>query len=69
MVHIQLMCFHSYIQEPHCKKGFVILAIVFLTRIAPADMVLWDDTRVVSCGSQLWAIQWTWASCRNNRIC
>ena len=29
----------------HCKEGFVILAIVFLTRIATVDMVLWDDTR------------------------
>ena len=53
------MCFHSYIQELHRKKGFVILAIVFLTGIATADMVLWDDTRVVPCDSQLWAIQWT----------
>ena len=26
----------------HCKKGFVILAIVFLTRIATVDMVLLD---------------------------
>ena len=24
----------------HCKKGFVILTIVFLTRIATVDMVL-----------------------------
>jgi len=29
------------------KKGFVILTIVFLTTIATADMVLWDDTRIV----------------------
>ena len=29
----------------HCKKGFVVLTIiVFLTRIATVDMVLWDDT-------------------------
>jgi len=31
----------------HCKKTFVILTIVFLTRIATVDMVLWDDTRIV----------------------
>jgi len=35
----------------HCKKGFVILTIVLLTRIATADMVLWDDTRMVPCDS------------------
>jgi len=32
------------------QKGFVILTVVFLTRIATVDMVLWDDTR-----SPLWA--------------
>jgi len=45
----------------HSKKRFVILTIVFLTRI---DMVLWDDTRIVPCDSQL--IQCTWSSYRNN---
>jgi len=50
----------------HCKNGFVILRIVFLTRIATVDMVLWDDARVVPCDSQLWAIQCTWSSYRNN---
>jgi len=30
------------------KKEFVILTIVFLTRIATVDMVLWDDARIVS---------------------
>ena len=29
------------------RKEFVILTIVFLTRIATVDMVLWDDTRIV----------------------
>jgi len=37
----------------HCKKGFVILAIIFLTRIATVDMVLWDNTRIIPCDSQL----------------
>ena len=41
----------------HCKRGFVILTIVFHTRIATVDMVLWDDTRIVPCDCQLWAIQ------------
>jgi len=50
----------------HCKKGFVILTIVFLTRIATVDMALWDDTRLVPCDSHLWAIQCTWSSYRNN---
>jgi len=50
----------------HYKKGFVLLTIVFLTRIATVDMVLWDDTRIVPCDSQLWAIQCTWSSYRNN---
>jgi len=27
------------------------LTIVFLTRIATVDMVLWDDTRIVPCDS------------------
>ena len=30
--------------------------IVLLTRIATVDMALWDDTRIVPCDSQLWAI-------------
>jgi len=41
------------------KKGFVISTIVLLTTITTVDMVLWD-------GSQLWAIQCTWSSYRNN---
>jgi len=59
---------HGVVQPdvPHCKKGFVILTIVFLIRIATVDMVLWDDTRIVPCDSQLWAIQCTWSSYRNN---
>jgi len=32
------------------------MTIVFLTRIATVDMVLWDDTRIVPRDSQLWAI-------------
>jgi len=56
-----------FVKFLHCKKGFVILTIVFLTRIAlTIDMVLWDDTRVVPCDSQLWAIQCTRSSYRNN---
>jgi len=39
------------------KKNLLFLTIVFLTRIATVDMVIWDDTRVVPCDSQLWAIQ------------
>jgi len=27
----------------HCKKGFVILTIIFFTRVATVDMVLWED--------------------------
>jgi len=46
----------------HCKRGFIVLTIVFLTRIATVDMVLWDDTRIVPCDCQLWAIQCTWSS-------
>jgi len=42
------------------------LTVVFLTRIATVDMVLWDDTRIVPCDSQLWAIKCTWSSYRNN---
>jgi len=30
------------------------LKIVFLTRVAPVDMALWDDTRIVPCDSQLY---------------
>jgi len=53
--------------QQHCKNGLVILTIiVFLTRIATG---LWDDTRIVPCDSQLWAIQCTWSSYRNNWIC
>jgi len=40
---------------------FFFLIIVFLTRITPVDMFLWDDTRIVPCDSQLWAIQCTWS--------
>jgi len=36
--------------------GLVILTSVFLIRIATVYMGLWDDTRVVPCDSQLWAI-------------
>jgi len=43
-----------------------ILTIVFLTRIATVDVVLWDDTRIVPCDSQLWTIQCTWSSYANN---
>jgi len=43
----------------HCKKGFVILTIIFFTRVATVDMVLWEDTRIVPHDSQLWAIQCT----------
>ena len=55
----------------HFKKGFVILTIIsiFFTRVATVDMVLWEDTRIVPRDSQLWAIQCTWSSYRNNRIC
>ena len=49
----------------HCKKGF-ILTSVFLTRTATVDMALWDGTRIVPFDSQLWAIQCTWSSYRNN---
>ena len=38
------------------QKGFVILTIVFLARIATVVMVLWDDSRIVPCDSQLWEI-------------
>ena len=41
----------------HYKKEFVILTIVFLTRFATVDVVLWDDTRIVPCDSQLWVIR------------
>ena len=50
----------------HCKKGFVILTIALLTRITTVDTVLWDDTRIVLCDSQLWVIQCIWSSYRNN---
>jgi len=45
------------------------LTIIFFTRVATVDMVLWEDTRIVPCDSQLWAIQCAWSSYRNNRIC
>jgi len=51
------------------KYLLLFLAIVFLTRIATVEMVLWDDTRIVPCDSKLWAIQCTWSSYRNNWIC
>ena len=41
------------------KKEFVILTIVLLTRFATVDVVLWDDTRIVPCDSQLWVIECT----------
>jgi len=40
----------------HCKKGFVILTIIFFTRVATVDIVLWEGTRIVPRDSQLWAI-------------
>jgi len=30
----------------HCQKGFVISTIIFFTRVATVDMVLWEDTRI-----------------------
>ena len=53
----------------HCKKGFVIVAIIFFTRVATVYMVLWNDTRIVPCDSQVWAIWCTWSSYKNNWIC
>jgi len=47
------------------QKGFVILAIIFFTRVATVDMALWTNTRIVPRDSQLWAIQCTWSSYRN----
>jgi len=41
----------------HYKKEYVNLTI--LTRFATVDVVLWDDTRMVTCDSQLWVIQCT----------
>jgi len=29
------------------QKGFVILTIIFFTRVAIVDMALWEDTRIV----------------------
>jgi len=49
----------------NCRKGFVILIILYCI-IATADIVLWDDTIIVPYDSQLWAIQCTWNSYRNN---
>jgi len=56
---------------PLLQKGFVILAITFFTRVATVYMLLWNDTRIVPCDSQVWAIQctWPWSSYRNNWIC
>ena len=51
------------------ERIFVILTIIFFTRVATVDVVLREDTRIVSCDSQLWAIQCTWSSYRKNRIC
>ena len=48
------------------QKGFVILAIIFFARGATVYMVLWNDTRIVPCDSQVWAIRCTWSSYRNN---
>jgi len=53
-------CFFAVMHACHCKKGFVILTIIFFTRVATVDMVLGKDTRIVSHG-QLWAIQCTWS--------
>jgi len=39
----------------HCKKGFVISTIIFFTRVATVDVVLWKDTRIVPHDNQLWA--------------
>jgi len=41
----------------HCIKVFVILTIIYFTRVATVDMVLWEDTTIVPRDSQLWAIQ------------
>jgi len=32
------------------------LAIIFFTRVATVYMVLWNDTIIVPCDSQVWAI-------------
>ena len=78
VLHYFILCLFFYCTNPqqqtsfhnllaHCKKGFAILTIVFLTmQNATVDMVLWDDTGIVPCDSQLWAIQCTWSSYRNN---
>ena len=49
------------------KKGHTAKRIGFV-RIATADMVLWDDTRIVHCDSQLWAIQYTWSTKQMNML-
>jgi len=41
---------------------------MFFTRVAPVDMVLWEDTRIVPLDNQQWAMQCAWSSYRNNRI-
>jgi len=33
------------------------------------QLLTWFDTRIVPSDSQLWAIQCTWSSYRNNQIC
>ena len=58
-----------YITTAHCKKGFDLMTIIFFTRVTTVDMVVWEDTRIVHHDSQLWAIQYTWSSYRNNGIC
>ena len=50
--------FPLWIPLSTAKKGFVILAIVFFTRVATVYMVFWNDTRIVPCDSQVqWRIQ------------
>jgi len=41
------------LKSSHCKKGFVTLTIIFFTRVATVDIVLWEDTRIVPRDSQL----------------
>jgi len=55
-------------QTAPLKKGNVILAIIFFKGIATVDMVIWDDTKRVPRGSQLWAIQCMWSSSMNNSV-
>jgi len=53
---VNLLLFTKCMASIPLQKGFVILTIVFLTRIATVGMVVWDDTRILPCDSQLWAI-------------